>query len=125
MKPHAIITRKGNSASNSSYRGAMPQGYLFAVRAAGSTAPVYVPPEWSDVGPMMRELVAWYRGDAALRVPVRAAIASRTPRAVSKWCADWCERGILIANKAATRVMSYSLAPKYAELTANEIGEAE
>ncbi|MBD5556960.1 MAG: Fic family protein [Roseburia sp.] len=36
-----------------------------------------------------------------------------TPRAISKWCQTWCEKGLLVANYKNVRIISYSLAPEY------------
>lgn len=48
-----------------------------------------------------------------------------TPRAISKWCQAWCERGILTANYKNVRIVSYSLAPKYRDIELNDLGFTE
>lgn len=48
-----------------------------------------------------------------------------TPRAISKWCVLWCERGILVANYRNVRIVSYSLSSTYKELDLNELGFIE
>ncbi len=50
-----------------------------------------------------------------------AEIFMVTTRAVSKWCAEWCERGILVANYKNVRIVSYSLSPDYREIELNEL----
>ena len=45
-----------------------------------------------------------------------------TPRAITKWCKEWCERGLLIPNLKNVRVTSYSLSEKYRNLDLNELG---
>lgn len=54
-----------------------------------------------------------------------AAVFMVTPRAISKWCVDWCARGILVANYKNVRIISYSLSPSYKELNLNELGFME
>lgn len=51
-----------------------------------------------------------------------AVIFDVTPRAITKWCTKWVERGIIIANYKNVRIMSYSLSEKYKQLTLTDIG---
>lgn len=51
-----------------------------------------------------------------------AVIFDVTPRAITKWCGKWVERGIIIANYKNVRITSYSLCEKYKQLTLNDIG---
>ncbi len=44
-----------------------------------------------------------------------------TPRAISKWCGVWCERGILLANYKNIRIVSYSLTPEYKSIELNAL----
>lgn len=53
------------------------------------------------------------------------AIFEVTPRAITKWCSNWVERGILIANYKNVRITSYSLTEKYKELKLKDIGYTE
>lgn len=48
-----------------------------------------------------------------------------TPRAISKWCRVWCERGILVANYKNVRIVSYSLTSEYKEIELNDLGFIE
>lgn len=48
-----------------------------------------------------------------------------TPRAISKWCVDWCERGILEANYKKVRITSYSLSSAYKQIELSELGFTE
>lgn len=48
-----------------------------------------------------------------------------TPRAISKWCSVWCERGILVANYKNVRIVSYSLSPEYQKMELSELGFIE
>lgn len=48
-----------------------------------------------------------------------------TPRAVSKWCHEWCERGILTANCKNVRIVSYSLSPEYKNIELGDLGFME
>jgi hypothetical protein len=54
-----------------------------------------------------------------------AAIFDVTPRAITKWCSNWVEREILIANYKNVRITSYSLSEKYKQLTLKDIGFTE
>ena len=54
-----------------------------------------------------------------------AAIFNVTPRAITKWCNNWVDRGILIANYVNVRITSYSLTEKYKKLTLKDIGFTE
>ena len=54
-----------------------------------------------------------------------AAIFDITPRAIIKWCNNWVEREILIANYKNVRITSYSLTEKYKKLTLKDIGFTE
>lgn len=57
-----------------------------------------------------------------IRTKDLAAIFDVTPRAITKWCSDWVERNILVANYKNVRITSYSLSEKYAKLTLMDIG---
>jgi Fic family protein len=75
---HAIIVQHGagRKAVLSEYRGAMPPGVLFAVYDNRSKTPEYIPPEHSDVPPLMKSFVAWTNHEQNIPVPVKAAIAT-------------------------------------------------
>lgn len=51
-----------------------------------------------------------------------ASIFDVTPRAITKWCSSWVDRGILTANYVNVRITSYSLTEKYKNLTPTDIG---
>lgn len=51
-----------------------------------------------------------------------AGIFGVTPRAISKWCQSWCERGILTANYKDVRIISYSLSQNYKNLSQSDTG---
>ncbi len=71
---HNIIVKKGSRIAKVGFRGATPPGVLFAVYDSVTKSIDYIPPEWSDVPVLVSELMEWYRGEASLPVPVRAAI---------------------------------------------------
>lgn len=48
-----------------------------------------------------------------------------TPRAISKWCVDWCEREILVPNYRNVRIVSYSLSEKYRDIELKVLGFKE
>ena len=54
-----------------------------------------------------------------------AAIFDITPRAIIKWCNNWVELEILIANYKNVRITSYSLTEKYKKLTFKDLGFIE
>ena len=54
-----------------------------------------------------------------------AGIFMVTPRAISKWCQVWCEKGILIANYKNVRIVSYSLTPEYKNIELSDLGFTE
>ncbi|HZK60669.1 MAG TPA: hypothetical protein VFC41_01245, partial [Anaerovoracaceae bacterium] len=60
-----------------------------------------------------------------LRTKELAAIFNVTPRAITKWCSNWVERGILIANYKNVRITSYSLTERYSVMTLKDIGFIE
>ncbi len=45
-----------------------------------------------------------------------ANIFNVTPRAITKWCSEWVDRGVLKANYKNVRITSYSLNEKYKKL---------
>lgn len=51
-----------------------------------------------------------------------AEIFMVTPRAIGKWCQEWCDRGILEKNIKNVRVTSYSLKEEYRNIDLNELG---
>lgn len=46
-------------------------------------------------------------------------------RSMRRWCQDWVARGILVAHAVNGRVMSYSLAEKYAAVELHDLGFAD
>lgn len=43
-------------------------------------------------------------------------------KTISRWCKNWCERGILIPNIKNIRTTSYSLSPDYASISLSDMG---
>lgn len=260
---HGIINKKGGRVKKSTFRGQMPPGVLFAVYDSKTGRAEYIPPEWSELESLTKDLVEWYNKEKDIPIPIKAAIfhyqfatihpfedgngrCSRalatyilmengydfkgfnsmeeyyatdldgyyenlqmglpplyyngrnnpphlerwieffvrimalnaekiyemaekanqkerpmslveglnkkdkkmlryilenhltdvrtkdladifmvTPRSISKWCKDWCERGVLEANYKNVRIVSYSLSPKYQEIELSELGFIE
>ncbi len=77
---HSIIEVRGSGrrTKESSYRGSMPPGMLFAVYDDKTKMPEYIPPEYSDVPRLMKEFVEWLNSIEAeeLPVPIKAAIVA-------------------------------------------------
>lgn len=53
------LVEKGASGEKIGVRGSMPPGVLFAVYDSGSGAPEYIPPEHTDITPLLEELVEY------------------------------------------------------------------
>lgn len=70
---HGHIAQKGNY-KKSEFRGEMPPGMLFAVYDNRTGMPEYIPPEWSDIKPLITDLANWYHDEKSLPVPIKAAI---------------------------------------------------
>lgn len=51
-----------------------------------------------------------------------ADIFAVTPRAINKWCTDWCDRGILVPNRKKVRVTSYTLSEEFNNIELHELG---
>jgi Fic family protein len=75
---HAIIDNKGTGrrSKESKYRGATPPGVLFAVYDTKTKRPDYIPPEWSDVPTLMKDLIKWINEENLLPIPIKAAIVA-------------------------------------------------
>ncbi|WP_051541340.1 Fic family protein [Caldalkalibacillus mannanilyticus] len=75
---HSIIVKHGagRKSSKSNYRGAMPPGVLFAVYDNQTRQPEYIPPEHTEVPPLMKALVKWINTEKEIPVPIKAAIAT-------------------------------------------------
>lgn len=73
LELHDIIERK-RKLSRIPFRGETPPGVLFAVYDAGSKQAEYIPPEYIDIEPLIKELVDWYDNNQDLPAPVLAAI---------------------------------------------------
>lgn len=75
---HAIIVKHGvgRNPTKSNYRGAMPPGVLFAVYDNLTRHPEYIPPEHSDVPPLMASFVEWLNTENDIPIPIKAAIAT-------------------------------------------------
>lgn len=71
---HGIIVQKGKTPKRSAFRQAMPPGVLFAVFDSQTRTPEYIPPEWTEIEPLMKDLTDWYRNEDQLPPPVKAAI---------------------------------------------------
>jgi len=71
---HGIIIQKGRTPKLSSFRQAMPPGVLFAVFDSQTRTPEYIPPEWTEIETLMKDLTDWYREETELPPPVKAAI---------------------------------------------------
>ncbi len=70
---HGYIAQKGKY-KKSEFRGEMPPGVLFAVYDNRTGMPEYIPPEWSDIKPLITDLADWYHNETLMPVPVKAAI---------------------------------------------------
>lgn len=70
---HGYISKKNNH-KKSAFRGEMPSGVLFAVYDNRTGIPEYIPPEWSDIEPLINDLVDWYHDETKLPIPIKAAI---------------------------------------------------
>lgn len=57
-----------------------------------------------------------------LRSKQLAELYNVTPRAITKWCKQWVEKGILIPSSGSTRVTAYSLSSKFKSLKVSDIG---
>ena len=57
-----------------SFRLATPPGVLFAVYDSVTCTPAYIPPEYTDVGQLMNDLMSWYATDQKTPQPIKAAI---------------------------------------------------
>lgn len=73
LKLHDIIQKKGK-IKRIPFRGQTAPGVLFAVYDSTTKMPEYIPPEWVDIAPLMKELIKWYEKSIDLPVPIRAAI---------------------------------------------------
>ncbi len=73
LKLHDIIQRKGK-LSRIDFRGQTPPGVLFAVYDSISKQAEYIPPEYIDILPLLKELIEWYDKNQQLPAPVLAAI---------------------------------------------------
>lgn len=71
---HSIITKKGNKQRKSAFRGEMPPGVLFAVYDSRTRLPEYIPPEWTEIEELMKDLIEWYKKEDELPIPIKAAI---------------------------------------------------
>ncbi len=75
FKLHDIIERKGK-LKRIDFRGPTPPGVLFAVYDDKTKRAEYIPPECSDIEPLIDELITWYDNNYFLPTPVLAAIVS-------------------------------------------------
>lgn len=71
---HGYIAKKKNNPKKSIFRGEMPPGVLFAVYDNISGIPEYIPPEWTDIKPLVNDLINWYHNETSLPIPIKAAI---------------------------------------------------
>lgn len=58
LKVQALV-EKGSSKEKTGLRGEMPPGVLFAVYDSATGVPDYIPPEYSDIPPLLDELVRY------------------------------------------------------------------
>lgn len=70
---HDIIQKK-EKIVRIPFRGETPPGVLFAVYDSITKNPEYIPPEWTDVEPLLNELLEWYNANQDLPAPILAAI---------------------------------------------------
>ncbi|OEH86555.1 hypothetical protein BHU72_13175 [Desulfuribacillus stibiiarsenatis] len=75
----------------------MPPGVLFAVYDNKTRQPEYIPPEYSDVPPLMEALVLWIHTEKELPIPIKeiAELFHVKPITITKWSISWLNRGII------------------------------
>lgn len=73
LKLHDIIQKKGK-ITRIPFRGQTPPGVLFAVYDSVTKQAEYIPPEWIDIEPLLKELIDWYYKNQNLPVPILSAI---------------------------------------------------
>ncbi len=70
---HDIIQKKGK-LSRIPFRGETPPQVLFAVYDSVTRQAEYIPPEYSDIEPLINELINWYYNNQDLPAPILASI---------------------------------------------------
>lgn len=73
LRLHDIIQKHGKS-TRIPFRGPTPPGVLFAVYDSMTRLPEYIPPEYSDIEPLLNELLSWYDSNQDLPAPILSAI---------------------------------------------------
>lgn len=73
LKLHDIIQKHGK-LTRIPFRGQTPPGMLFAVYDSRTKEAEYIPPEYTDIEPLLTKLIAWYDSHQDLPAPILSAI---------------------------------------------------
>ena len=73
LRLHDIIQRK-NKLTRIPFRGQTPPGVLFSVYDSVTRQAEYIPLEYTDIEPLLDELITWYETNDDMPAPILAAI---------------------------------------------------